>query len=112
MKIKSLIIASALCLGSTAFLNAKTRTFTIDKPVLIGNYNVPAGTYRMKMRGNSAEITDLNHFADKKPVSVTATKSNGGDKFGQTVVKIVNDGTNDRVTEIDFSHSREMVQFQ
>jgi hypothetical protein len=111
MKLKSLILASALCFGSTTFLSAKTRTFTIDKPVMIGNYTVPAGTYRMRVHGSTAEITDMNHFVDRKPVKVTAVTSTGGDKFNKTVVKTVNDGTNDRVTEIDLSHSREMVQF-
>jgi hypothetical protein len=112
MKFKSLILASALCVGGSAFLGAKTRTFTIDKPVLIGNYNVPPGTYRMRMHGNTAEITDLNHFADKKPVSVTASKTMGDQRYTKTVVQTTGDGDNMRVTEIDFSHSREAVQFQ
>ena len=112
MKLKSLLLASALCFGGSAFLGAKTRTFTIDKPVLIGNYNVPPGTYRMRVHGNTAEITDLNHFADKKPVSVTATPTKGDERFHKTVVQTVGEGDNMRVTEIDFSHSTEAVQFQ
>jgi len=112
MKLKSLLLAGALCFGGSAFLSAKTRTFTIDKPVMIGNYNVPPGTYRMRMHGNTAEITDLNHFADKKPVQVSATPSKGDQRFTKTVVQTTGDGDNMRVTEIDFSHSREAVQFQ
>jgi len=112
MKLKSLLLASALCFGGSAFLGAKTRTFTIDKPVLIGNYTVPPGTYRMRVHGNTAEITDLNHFADKKPVQVSATPSKGDQRFMETVVLTTGDGDNMRVTEIDFSHSREVVQFQ
>ena len=109
--VKSLILASALCLGGTTFLGAKTRTFTIDKPVMIGSYNVAPGTYRMRVTGNTAEITELNHFADKKPVEVTASVSKGDEKFSRTVVKAVNDGDTDRVTEIDLSHSHDTVTF-
>src|SRR5262245_32274086 len=109
MKLKSLILASALCFGSTTFLAAKTRTFTIDKPVLIGNYKVAPGTYRMRISGNTAEITDLNHFADKKPVEVTAAVSKGDEKFSRTVVRATNEGDTDRVTEINLSHSHDTV---
>jgi hypothetical protein len=112
MKRKSLILAAAICLGGSALLGAKTRTFTIDKPVLIGNYNVPPGTYRMRMHGDTAKITDLNHFADKKPVSVTASKTTGDQRYRTTVVQTVSEGDANRVTEIDFSHSREAIQFQ
>src|SRR5947209_8469373 len=112
MKLKSLLLASALCFGGSAFLGAKTRTFTIDKPVLIGNYNVPPGTYRMRMHRDTAEITDLNHFADKRPVRVSASKTMGDQRFTKTVVQAVGDGDNLRVTEIDFSHSTEAVVFQ
>jgi hypothetical protein len=52
--------------------------------VLIGHFNVPPGTYRMRM---TAEITDLNYFADKKPVSVTSSKIMGDQRDRTTVVQ-------------------------
>jgi hypothetical protein len=112
MKFKSLLLATILCVSGSAFLGAKTRTFTIDRPVLIGNYSLPAGTYRLTVRGDSAEITDLNHFVDRKPVKVSAKKSMGDQRYKDTLVQTVSDSGNNRVTEIDFSHSREAVQFQ
>jgi hypothetical protein len=112
MKFKSLVLAGALCVCGSAFLGAKTRTFTIAKPALIGNYQIAPGTYRMRVRGNTAEISDLNHFADKKPVKVSATPTMGDQRYRNTVVQTVSDGDYNRVTEIDLSHSREAVQFQ
>jgi hypothetical protein len=112
MKLKSLLLASALCFGGSAFLGAKTRTFTIDKPVLIGNYSVPPGSYQMRVKGETVEITDLNHFADKKPVKVNATTTMGDQRSRNTIVQTVNDNGTDRVTQIDLSHSRRVVEFQ
>jgi hypothetical protein len=66
----------------------------------------------MRVHGNTAEITDLNHFADKKPVRVTASVSTGDERYRRTVVKAVNEGDADRVTEINLSHSRDTVIFQ
>ncbi|HKA01847.1 MAG TPA: hypothetical protein VKE70_35295 [Candidatus Solibacter sp.] len=112
MKLKSLLLAGALCLGGSAFLSARTRIFTIDKPTIVGNYNLPPGTYRMRVHGNTCEITDLNHFADKRPVSVTATRALGDERFHQTIVRAVNEGGVYRASEIDLSHSSTVVQFQ
>jgi len=112
MKLRSLLLAGALCLGSSAFLSAKTRVFTIDKPTMIGNYNLPPGTYRMRVSGNTCEITDLNHYAEKKPVSVSATRTNGDERFHQTIVRATDEGGTYRVSEIDLSHSNTVVQFQ
>jgi hypothetical protein len=110
MKIKSLLLASILCLGGSAFLSARTRTFTISKAVLIGNYSVPPGTYQLRMHEGTAEITDLNHFMDKKPVKISAKESVGDEKFDHTVVRT--EGADYKVTEIGFSHTRDVVQFQ
>ena len=112
MKLKSLLLAAALCLAGNTFLSAKTRIFTVDKPVLVGNYKLPPGTYRISTHGNTAEITDLNHFADKKPVSVSINTNMGDERFHQTIVRAVQEGDLDRCTEIDFSHSSKVVSFQ
>ena len=112
MKLKSLLLAGALCLAGNTFMSAKTRVVTIDKPVLIGNYRVPPGTYRMRVTGNTCEITDLNHFADKKPVSVTITRTAGDEWFHNTIMRTVDENGANRATEMDISHSSTVVSFQ
>lgn len=112
MKLKSLLLAGILCLAGNSFLSAKTRIFTIDKPVLVGNYKLPPGTYEMRVKGNTCEITDLNHYADKKPVAVTAVRNTGDERFHTTIVRAVPEGNMHRVTEVDLSHSSTVVSFQ
>jgi hypothetical protein len=110
MKFKSLLLAGALCFGGSAF--AFTREFTIDQPVACGSVQLAPGSYRVSVRGNTAEITNLNHFADKKPIALAATRERGGQKFDHTAVLTTNDGSIDRVTEIDLSHSHTTLEFK
>jgi len=113
MKLKSLLLAGALCLAGSSFLAAKTRTFTIDRPLICGNFRLPPGTYRMRVHGNTADITDLNHFADKRPVSMPIVRQAGDQRFGHTVVLGENEGDGVyRTSEVDMSHTHTVVTFQ
>ena len=111
MKLKSLLLAFALCLAGSTLASAKSRTFTIDKQVQCGNLMLPPGTYRLTLRSDTAEITDLNHFAEKDAVKVAATRSRGDQKFDHTAVLTDETNGNYRVTEIDLGHSTTAVQF-
>jgi hypothetical protein len=110
MKLKSLLLIGALTFAGSAF--GLTREFTIDKPVACGNVQLAPGTYKVRVRGNTAEIVDLNHFVEKKPIALAATVQRGDQKFDRTAVKTTNDGSIDRATEIDLSHSHTALEFQ
>jgi hypothetical protein len=112
MKLKSFLLAGLLCCAGNSFLGAKTRIFTVDKPVLVGNYKLAPGTYRMRVKGDTCEITDLNHYGEPKPIKVTARTTKGDERFRETVVRAENDGDVDRATQIELRHSRELVSFQ
>jgi hypothetical protein len=110
MKIKSLLLLGAMCFAGSSF--ALTREFTIDRPVECGNVRLSPGSYRVSVRGDKAEITDLNHFADKKPIALATVRERGGSKFDQTAVMTTNDGSIDRVTQINLSHSHSTLEFK
>jgi len=113
MRLKSLLLAGALCLGGSSFLAAKTRVFTIDRPLICGNFRLPPGTYRMRIHGNTADITDLNHFADKRPVSMPIARQLGDQRFGHTIVLGDNEGDGVyKADEVDMSRSHTVVTFQ
>jgi hypothetical protein len=113
MRLKSLVLAGALCLAGSSFLAAKTRTFTIDRPLICGSFKLPPGTYRMRVHGETAEITDLNHFADKRPVSMPIVRQAGDQRFGHMVVLGENEGDGIyRASEVDMSHTQTVVTFQ
>ena len=112
MKLKSLILLGALCLGGSSFLSAKTRIFTVARPILCGNVQIPPGTYKLiSHRGGSTEIVDLNHFADKRPVSLPGTREMADQRFHTTQVLASPEGSYERVSEIDLSHSSTRVDF-
>ena len=110
MKLNSLLLIGALSFAGSAF--GLTREFTIDRPVICGNVRLAPGTYAVRVHGDKAEITDMNHFADKKPVAMAAVRERGDRKFDHTAVLTTNDGTIDRATEIDLSHSHTTLEFK
>ena|SRR5215471_7582671 len=110
MKLKSLLLFGSLSLAGSAF--GLTREFTIDKPVVCGNVQLAPGTYAVRVKGDKAEITDMNHFANKKPVALAAVRERGDQKFDKTAVLTTNDGTIDRASEIDLSHSHTSLEFK
>ena len=112
MKIKSLLLVATMCLAGNSLLTAKTRIFTVAKTVECGNARLAPGTYKMRVHGDKAEITDLNHFADKKPVSVAITTETGDQRFPQTTVQATSEGDVYRVNEIDLSRSSTVVEFR
>jgi hypothetical protein len=112
MKLKSLILLGALCLGGSSFLAAKTRIFTVSRPIMCGNVQIPPGTYKLIAHSDgSTEIVDLNHFADKRPVSLPGTRNMADERFHKTTVLATPEGDYQRVSEIDLSHSSTKVDF-
>ena len=112
MKVKALILAGALCLGGSSFLAAKSRDFIIDRPVMCGNVPLAAGSYRLTThRDGITTIADLNHYADRKAVSVPGSVTAGNERYRATEVMTTNDGAVDRVTAINLGHSDTSVQF-
>jgi hypothetical protein len=112
MKLKALLAAGAFCLAGSTFLAAKSRDFTIDRPAMCGNVQLAPGSYRVTTRANGIEITDLNHFVDKKPITVAATKQAGDTKFDHTAVVTTDENGTNRITEIDLSHSTTKIELQ
>jgi hypothetical protein len=110
MKLRSLLLIGALSCAGSAF--GITREFTIDQPVVCGNAQLAPGTYKVTVRGTTARITDLNHFADKKPVALASVRERSDQKFDRTAVKTTNDGSIDKVSEIDLGHSHTSLDFQ
>lgn len=79
---------------------------------MCGDRQLSPGTYRLTThRDGSTTIADLNHYADKKPVSVAGNVTYGDRKFRSTEVLTTNDEGVNRVTAINLGHSETSVQF-
>jgi hypothetical protein len=112
MKAKTLFLAAVLCVGGSSFLAARSREFVIDRPVMCGDVQLSPGSYRLTThRDGSATITDLNHYADRRPMPVRGMVTVKDGKYRTTEVLTTNDGDVYRVTAINLGHSGTSVQF-
>ena len=112
MKVKAFLLAAVLCAGGSSFLAAKSRDFIIDQPVMCGDVRLSPGSYRLTThRDGSTTITDLNHYADRRPISVPGTVIAGDGKYRMTEVLTTNDSGVNRLTAINLGHSGVTVQF-
>jgi len=110
MKLKSLLALGALLLSSSAF--AVTRQFTISRAVMCGKVQLDPGTYRVRVRNGSAQFTNMNHFVNKRPISVGANIERGGERFRRTSVRVnEKGGAMPQVTGIDLSNTRTSLTF-
>ena len=111
MRIKSWLMVGALCLAGSSMAGAVSRVFTIDRPAMCGNVQLTPGTYRVTTHNGRAHITNMNHYADKKPIDLAATFQKEGQRFKRTEVKTDTGGNMPRVTEIDLSRTHTALMF-
>jgi hypothetical protein len=109
MKIKSLVLAGALCLASVSFLCAKSYDFSIGAAATVGNVQLPPGDYKVKVEGDQATFTEAqDHKTFTAPVKMETVQR----KFDQTaVVSSKQDGA-DRIEAIELGGSNTRLEFK
>ena len=71
MNIKSLVLAGALCFASVSFLSAKSYDFSLANAATVGNVQLPAGDYKVKVEGDQATFTEAkDHKTFTAPVKL------------------------------------------
>jgi len=108
MTSKSLILAGALALSTLCIANAKTYEITLAAPTKVGNVQLKAGQYRLKVDGSNATFTAVE--TDKSvstPVKVQTTDK----KFDNTRVDADKEGTTDVIKDIELGGSKMRIEF-
>ncbi len=109
MKIKSLVLAGALCLASVSFLSAKSYDFSIGTAATVGNVQLPAGEYRVKVDGDQATFTEAkDHKTFTAPVKLETVPQ----KFDQTAVVSTKQDGADRIEAIELGGSNTKLEFK
>jgi hypothetical protein len=108
MNIKSLLIVGALTLTSIGIASAKSYDVVLSATSKVGNTELKAGQYKLKVDGAMATFTDQ----DSKTFSVPVKIENAGKKFQATSIETVGGtGDMDKVTSIDLAGSSMKVEF-
>jgi len=110
MKIHSILLAGVLSLASVAMLSAKkSYDISLSTPAMVGNVQLPAGDYRVKVEGDNAVF---NMIDEDKSFTAPVTMENVTQKYDQTaVVSTSKDGTN-RIESIELGGSKTKLEFK
>lgn len=95
-------------LSGMAIISAKTYDVRIGEPAVVGTATLKPGTYKLKVDGNNATLTDSKGHA----IAANGMVANADQKFMQTAVDLAKDNSGqDRVHEIDLGGTRTKVSF-
>ncbi len=110
MKIKALIVLSAIILVSRAAAAAETGTLVIRDNVVVNGTQLSAGEYKVKWEGNGA--VDVTILRDKKAVATTkaTVKELKEASRGDSVIYKVDNNTRS-IAEVQFGGKKAVLVF-
>jgi hypothetical protein len=105
---KSLILGALLSVSTLCFAGAKAYDVSFAAPATVGNVQLPAGDYKVKVEGANAVFTSTrNSKSTSMPVKVeTAAK-----KFVHTAVDATKEGAGERINSIQLGGSTTTLDF-
>jgi len=108
MNFKSLLIVGALTLTSIGVASAKSYDVVLSATSRVGNTELKAGEYKLKLDGSMATFIDQ----DSKTYTVPAKVETANKKFQATTIETSsNAGDMDTVTAIDLGGSNTKLEF-
>jgi hypothetical protein len=108
MNTKSLLIAGALTLASFGIASAKSYDVIFSNPTMVGNTELKAGQYKLKVQGGQAVFTGAE---DSKSVSVPVKIENNNSKFDETRVETTKQNGMDSIQVINLGGSATKLEF-
>ena len=111
MSIKSMLMVGALCLSSVSLVSAKSaKSYDIhlSSPAVAGTVQLPAGSYKLKMDGTNAVLTDV--YSEKTyttPVKVDSEKQ----KYDETAVVTSDTSGQNVIKSIELGGSNTLLEF-
>ena len=108
MKKRFLCLIGVLTLFALSIASAKTYEIVLSSPAKVGNTQLAAGRYDLKVKGPEATFINV---ADGKSVKLTAKVETSDRKFDQTEVKMIKDANGERVESIRLEGSKSELRF-
>ena len=108
MTIKSLFLVGALAVASLSIANAKTYSITLYNPAKVGNVQLKAGDYRVKVEGDQAVFTSLD---SAKQYTAPVKVETEGKKFEETAVDSTNVSNEEHITSIEVGGTTTKLEF-
>jgi len=105
---KSLFLVAALAVFSLPVASAKSYDIALDGPTMVGNTQLPAGEYTLKLKGSNAIFTNE---ANDKSVTAPVKIENVDKKYDETAVETVQKGNIAHVTDIKLGGSKMKLEF-
>jgi hypothetical protein len=108
MKLKSLLLTSALALSSVAVLSAKSYDILLSSPSIAGTMQLPKGEYKVKVEGTNAIFTSVDNG---KKFTAPVKVSTAAKKFQETAVEATDQNGTSKIKAIDLGGSTTQLDF-
>src|ERR1700694_173087 len=99
---KSLILGGLLSISTLCFAGSKAYDVSFVAPAIVGNVQLPAGSYKVKVEGANAVFTNSYNF---KPTTTAVKVETVAKKFQYTAVDATKEGAGERVNAIQLGGS-------
>ncbi len=109
MTIRSLLLLGSLFVASVAMAHTKSYDITLPSPTMVGNVQLAAGDYSLKVQGNDAVFTNK---ATRKTTTAPCTAQTVKQKFGTTAALISKEGDVSHLQAVDLGGSTTQLDFK
>ena len=108
MTMKSILMVGVLALSTLPLASAKSYDITLSAPSKVGSAQLAAGTYKLKVDGNTAVF--VNRDTDKE-VSTTVKVDTGDKKYDVTAIGSTKNGDVEQINVIELGGSKTKLEF-
>jgi hypothetical protein len=105
---KSLLVTGALVLSSFSIMYAKSYDLVFSNPVKAGNLELKPGEYKLTVKGNTAQFTNL---LDDKTYTAPVKIENATKKHDVTAVDSNRQDGTDQIQKIELGGSTTNLEF-
>ncbi len=109
MKIRNLILASALAVSGVSLAIAKSIDVTFSSPAIAGTAKLKPGAYRVELKGDTAVF---KAEGKNEPISVPVKVQTGDKKFDVTTVEATKSAEGQRIKAINMGGSKTTLVFE
>jgi hypothetical protein len=106
---RSLLLLGVLAMVTLPIASAKSYDIAFSSPTMVGNTQLPAGQYTLKVEGSNAVITndEDNYESVTAPIKI----ENVDQKYDETAVETIQKGDAQHVTAIQLGGSKTKLEF-
>jgi hypothetical protein len=105
---RSLLVLGVLAMLSLPIASAKSYTIAFIGPTVVGNTQLPAGEYKLKVDGSNVVITSVDK---NKSVTAPVKIENVDKKYDETAVESTTQGNAQHINAIELGGSNTKLEF-